>query len=445
MFPRWREWGACWAGILMLACGEGARPAGTAPQEVSLKPSTPGVVEVLSAPNPEVSEPLEVPSPLGVRGLWVLAEGSQRVLENSGKTEKLVDEAAALGATDLFVQVYRGGRAWYEAEQADASPFRGLIAENGEDTLRLLLVRAHEAGIRVHGWVNVLSLSTNTKAPILEELGPDAVLVDRFGRSVLEYPNLELPDPDRQWYRMGTRGVYLDAGGPGVRDRLVEVFAELIERYPTLDGLHLDYIRHPGALPFVPGSRFGVGLDFGYGPATQERFRRETGLRGPYRNPEAPDPTQLINTTAWDNWRRDQVTALVREIGETTRSLKPNLILSAAVNSYTDRAYLSLAQDWLRWLEEDLIDWAIPMAYTRDDRLLRYQLEDFAHRPHGDRIVPGLGVWLFAKEPARALAQVQIAQEAGLPGEVLFSYDSIRDAPALQAALERAGEPNPSP
>ena len=93
---------------------------------------------------------------------------------------------------------------------------------------------------------------------------------------------------------------------------------------------------------------------------------------------------------------------------------------------------------------EDLIDWAIPMAYTRDDRLLRYQLEHFANRPHSDRILGGLGVWLFASTPENALHQRAIAQEAGLPGEVLFSYDSIVDAPALHSALSQASDPPPA-
>ena len=53
-------------------------------------------------------------------------------------------------------------------------------------------------------------------------------------------------------------------------------------KYPTLDGVHLDYIRHPDVLPFVPGARFGVGLEFGYGAASRARFERETGLAAPF-------------------------------------------------------------------------------------------------------------------------------------------------------------------
>ncbi|MCH2184591.1 family 10 glycosylhydrolase, partial [Myxococcota bacterium] len=303
----------------------------------------------------------------------------------------------------------------------------------------------HERGIRIHGWVNVLSLSARSQSKILEELGPEAILVDSRGRSLLDYPEMEVPEPDRQFYRMGTRGLYLDAAAPGVADRLTATFVELIETYPTLDGLHLDYIRHPGALPFIPGSRFGVGLDFGYGQASQTRFQQETGLAGPFRDPENPDPTRLINQNAWDDWRRDKVTQLVREIGEATRAVKPDLILSAAVNSYVDRAYLSLSQDWLRWLEDGYIDLALPMAYTLDDRLLRYQVEHFARSAYTDRIWPGLGIWLFAKRPAGALEQIDITEQAGSSHLVLFSYDSIVDSPPLLAALVAAASTPPMP
>ncbi len=379
------------------------------------------------------------------RGIWVLAEGSQRVLEDSARIPQLVDDARQLGVTDLFVQVYRGGRAWYDATLADPAPYRELLARTGSDTLSELIGLAHAADLRVHAWVNVLSLSQNREASLLGELGTDAVLVDRNGRSLLDYPGLNVPPPAGDWYRMGTRGIYLDPAAPGVAERLVAIFRQLVTRYPGLDGLHLDYIRHPGALPFVPGSRFGVGLDFGYGEPSRLRFQRETGLTGPYRDPLQPNGRQLVHADAWDGWRRDKVTELVAGIRAAVLEARPGLVLSAAVNSYTDRAYLSLAQDWRRWLEQGLIDLAIPMAYTRDDRLLRYQLESFARASQAEQIWPGLGVWLFARQPERALHQIELARQAGAQAEVLFSYDSIVEAPGLRAALTRGSAPPPAP
>jgi len=389
------------------------------------------------AASPEPGTQPTPPAPAGdrapYRGLWVLCEGSHRTLEHPERSRALIENALALGVTDLFVQVYRGGRAWFDSSLADPAPYREIVDAHGEDPLRRLVANAHEAGLRVHAWVNVLSLSSNRDALLLAHLGSEAVQVDRKGRSVLDYPQLELPEPDASWYRVGTPGVYLDPAAPGVAERLTSIFGELVTRYPELDGLHLDYIRHPGVLPFVPGSRFGVGIDYGYGSASRERFRRETGLSGPYQDPSSPASSKLVNANAWDAWRRDKVTELVAQIGDATSAARPGLLLSAAVISYVDRAYLSLSQDWRRWLEDGLIDFAVPMVYTLDDRLFRYQVEAFGRGADADRVWAGVGVWLFAKKPERALGQVAAARASGVAGDVLFSYDSLVDAPDAKA------------
>jgi uncharacterized lipoprotein YddW (UPF0748 family) len=295
----------------------------------------------------------------------------------------------------------------------------------------MLIRDAHAAGLRVHAWVNVLSLSKNREAPLVRDLGRDAVLVDQRGRSLLDYPEFEVPAPDGAYYRMGTPGLYLDPAAIGLAERLAAAFAELVKRHPELDGLHLDYIRFPDVLPFAPGSRFGVGLDFGHAPSTRALFRDQTGL-------EAPGPDSRDNAEAWDAWRREQVTALVAAIRSAASAARPGLEISAAVIPYADRAYHSLYQDWRRWLEDGLLEFAVAMVYTRDDRLLRYQAEAFAGSPRADRIWVGLGTWLFASEPARALAQIQIAQKAGSHADALFSYDAIAEAPALAQALGQA-------
>jgi len=280
----------------------------------------------------------------------------------------------------------------------------------------------------VHAWVNVLSLAGNTQATLLADLGREAVLVDRYGRSLLDYPKLDVPPPDRRYYRMGTPAVYLDPGAPGVRERLVAIFEELVRNYPDLDGLHLDYIRYPDVLPFVPGSRFGVGLDFGYGAGTRRRFQAETGLVAEFG--AAP---RIANR--WDDWRRDQVTEIVAAVRTSSRALRPELRLSAAVWSFADRAYLALGQDWRGWLAAELIDFAVPMAYTVDDRLLGYLAASFSGLPTRDRVWVGLGTWLFRKNPPRAVAQLRIVGAADTGGDALFSWDSIADAPALRDAL----------
>jgi uncharacterized lipoprotein YddW (UPF0748 family) len=400
---------------VLLGCGGGA--------DVSAPAAAPERSEA-AAPSSEERK--------GRRAVWVLAEGSQRVLENPDRIATLLDHASQLGASDLFVQVYRGGRAWFDSSHADASPYQVLVGAHGRDTLVELIDRAHGQGLRVHAWVNVLSNAQRRHAPPVAELGKEATQVDQQGRSILDYPDLEVPPPDRSYYRMGTPAVWLDPAVPGVVDYLVATFDELVERYPGLDGLHLDYIRYPDVLPFTPGSRFGVGLEFGYGEVARRRFREETGR-------EAPFGTSTANANRFDTWRRSQMTGLVRRIREAVRGRSPELELSAAVWAWPDRAYLSMFQDWRGWIDDGLLEFAVPMLYTLDERLLRYNSQAFTSGVAGDRVWIGLGSWLFARSPEGAVRQLREVEAAEPTGIALFSWDALAETPALLEAL--AAEP----
>ncbi len=370
------------------------------------------------------------------RGLWVLCEGSQRVLEHPERVDQLLDDAEALGASDLFVQVYRGGRAWFASTLADPTPYAKTFREGERDALQVLIARAHTRGLRVHAWVNVLSLASHADVPILRDLGRDAVAVDAHGRSILDYPAFEVPEPDRRYYRMGTPAVWLDPAARGVAERLAATLAELIAGYPALDGLHLDYIRYPDVLPYSPGTRFGVGLSFGFGEASRLRFQRETGLAAPFG-------TSLRNANRWDDWRREKLAELVREIRDAARAAKPGLRISAAVIADRERAYLVDFQDWAGWLDTGLIDFAVPMLYTRDATLLRHGVEALSGLARGRELWVGLGSWLFAGQPELALAQLRRVEATEGLGSALFSWDSIRETPALLHALSQPSAPEP--
>jgi uncharacterized lipoprotein YddW (UPF0748 family) len=410
---------------LLLACAREEIPGGNELGRAATEP-----IDATVDQSDEILERETPPAADRARGLWILAEGSYRVLDAVERIEPLLARAERLGATDLFVQTYRGGRAFYRAaEFVERSP---SVQAEGIDVLEQLIEAAHARGFRVHAWVNVLSLSTRRDATFIRDLGPSSILVDRVGRSLLEYPDFDLPEPDRRFYRMGTRGLYLDPAIPAVRERIVATFSDLVARYPTLDGLHMDYIRHPGVLPFIPGSRFGVGLDFGYGRESRALYRAETGHPDPIEGTKAG---HVRRGSDWDTWRRDKVTLMVEEIAQATRALRPELVVSAAVIAYVDRAYLSLAQDWRGWLESGALDLAMPMIYTLDDRLLRYQLESFAGWKQAGRIWPGVGSWLFARTPSRAVDQIELTRQGDFGGEMLFSDDAISESDALLEAL----------
>lgn len=373
---------------------------------------------------------LLVPSQAGaVRlGLWVEAEGPNRILEARSRLEAMLQAAEEMGVQDLFLQVYRGNRAWYASSFADETPFRTTLGREGYDPLAFILARAHAKGIRVHAWMNLFNLGRNAEAPILKQVGRSAVLTDSRGRSLLQYPNRQPGDG----FALDTPGLWLDPANLQVQTFLTQLTLELLDRYPTLDGLHFDYIRYPYTVPMIPGSRHqNGGLDFGYGEETIGRFKAETGL-DPWRAKE-----DLAVAEAWDGWRRGQLTGFLRRLRAKVKTRYPRMVLSAALLPWMDRAYLTAFQDWRGWMEEGLLDVGIIMNYTRDGRLARYvSRQSVAFRGKG-KIYIGLGAYLF-DGPEALLQQIEEAKQEGANGIVLFSYENLMTKNGFFRAVRQA-------
>src|ERR687883_634031 len=68
--------------------------------------------------------------------------------------------------------------------------------------------------------------------------------------------------------------LWWDLGHPAVQERILGMLAEALDRYPTAEGVHLDYIRGPGL-----GGCFSA--------ACLARFRAATGLALPESLPDA--------------------------------------------------------------------------------------------------------------------------------------------------------------
>jgi uncharacterized lipoprotein YddW (UPF0748 family) len=356
-------------------------------------------------------------------GLWVQAEGSNRTLDSVEKIRALVRRARKSGVTDIYAQVYRSGRAWFPTKYADDSPSKRA----GREPLAYLLeLAAGKRPIRVHAWINAFSLAKNDKAPILADLGKEAVLRDQWGHSLLEYPRSGKP-PWAKGFGLGTPGIFLDPANLGVRRRLIIIVSELLRRHPSLAGIHLDFIRYPYALPISPGSRFSPRLDFGYGSASVARFEKETGHLAPL----AGASVLSDDYDAWDNWRREQVTATVRETRRAIEAVRPAARLSAALLPWPERAYLSAFQDWRGWLAEGLLEKALVMNYSRDIRLASHISRSVSanrrdpSNTHKQLIIIGLGAWMFSEKPAGLWRQWRDARRAGADGVALFSYDQM--------------------
>ena len=107
-------------------------------------------------------------------GLWIEAEGQNKPFESLENFRSYLEYLDLDQFTDLYCQVYRGGRSWFPSMVADDKPYRDAYKQ-GFDPLRETIDKAHAKGQKVHAWLNMLRVAHNTKAPILQVIGRKAV------------------------------------------------------------------------------------------------------------------------------------------------------------------------------------------------------------------------------------------------------------------------------
>ena len=350
-------------------------------------------------------------------GWWVECEGRLDSLGSVEKIDQMIADAKSVGIKDLFIQVHRGNRAWFDSSYADAAPYKRFLAKYKIDPIKYIIEKAGKDGMNVHLWINTFRIKKNMDAPIIKAFGTKILTRDGKKRLILDYPKQDLPDG----------GYWLDPADLQVQDYMLKLIGEAVTKYPNCAGVHLDFVRYPYRVPFYPGSQWAAGHGFGYGVDSVNRFEKETGL-----NPFSMKLTRE-NAQLWDNWRRDHVTSFVKKVKKVCE--ENNKLLSTASVCWADRAYLSAFQDWRRWLEDGIVDFISTMNYSTDNRFARYISREAISSKSGSKVYVGLGAYLLTDKPSSMAQQIDDALSLGADGVILFSYDVIKPKPELMKII----------
>ncbi len=341
-----------------------------------------------------------VPAPVDY--MWVL-RGS---LANRAGVDSVIVRATRMGVRGVLVQVVGRGDACYRSDVLPRAEFIDRNEGPDFDPFGELVAQAHAAGIEVHAWVNCLLVWSAPQRPRdprhVVNAHPEWVAQLRDGRRMTALGA-------RERARKGIEGVYLSAAHPGVQAWLAAVAREIAERYPV-DGIHLDYIRHPD-------------VSVGWDPTTRARFALETGI-DPART-EHLDAAGLVEfREAWESFQRGEVTAVVRAMRDSARAARPEISFSAAVIADTLRAERSNAQMWRSWVRDGLVDRAFLMCYGAPVQAVMNQLMGVAAElGTGGDVVPGIA--MYNTGPATAALKIKGARAMGFPQVALYSYDSL--------------------
>jgi len=305
---------------------------------------------------------------------------------------EIIKNADSCNFNMVLFQVRGNGNAFYQSDyEAWAEELGGK--NPGFDPLAVAIEEAHKRGIELHAYVNVYPAWKGTelpKAPTqIFNLHPEWICMGRSGRRI----------------GLNEHYVYLSPGIPEAKDHIYNVFMDIVSRYP-IDGLHLDYVRYPER------DLNGFVDDYSYDAISLKRFR-DRYLKSP---DEAPQE--------WANWRREQVTDLVRRVFFGMKRIRPGTKLSASVWGNYQDGYDDYFQESQEWLKEGTIDFVTPMIYTTDTVKFVHDAKNYRENIHGRHAFPGIGCYRF-KTPEETIERMKLCRELGFRGMAIFSYVSM--------------------
>ena len=361
------------------------------------------------------------------RALWIV----RHAITTPGRVDQVVDIASQMNINTLLVQVRGRGDAYYRSTLAPRAEDLGGASPDF-DPLQRIIERAHAQGLEVQAWINVFlvwSAGELPQSPLhIVNAHPDWISVRANGERLVEM----VPE---EFEGQRIEGMYLAPGNPEVRRHLRDVVREIVTHY-NVDGIHLDYVRYPE--PTV-----------GYDAATRTAFQREFGV-DPIQI-DQPDSTFLAVIGGdripdlrdrWTQWKKDQITALVRDIRNDLDVYKRGLKLTAAVIADQNAALNRYEQDWPSWLREGILDAAIPMAYGTSTPVVTRQIAAALAIPTQHHVYAGIALY---NEGARdAVEKIRRARMLGVDGIALFSYDSLLGKAGYMRQIKTWALPEPT-
>jgi uncharacterized lipoprotein YddW (UPF0748 family) len=340
-------------------------------------------------------------------GLFVTVLQDPPVLSSNEEIIKLVDFARKIHAKTLYVQIYRANKAWFLSKVADSSPYYACLKNTNRDPFAFLLQEAHRNKIEVYAWLNLLSLSNNKNARLLEKYGTDILTRNTKPKRTVEDYKI-----DSQYF--------LEPGDLRVRNELSNMVGEVLRAYPGLDGILFDYIRYPDVRPA-----------YGYTKMNLARFKKTTGIKAVSED-----------SLAWKDWKRRQVNDLLRELALRTRSLRPEIKISATGCAPYYRAYHEAFQDWPSWISAGIVDSVTFMSYSLNPAEFKnYVFGAKAKTIDFSKVNIAVGAYKLENSPQKFSQEFDFCKESGANTCIVFHYGNLVKSAALSDFLRSAGKP----
>lgn len=278
-----------------------------------------------------------------MRGVWISTHISldwpsrtQTPAQQQAALRSILDHNKATGMNAAFLQVRSQADAMYPSNLEPWSYYltnqQGSAPSPAWDPLQFAIAETRKRGMEFHAWINPYR----------------AVATASNQGNTAMYAANHVSRAHPEWMlTVGTVKI-LNPGLPAVRDHVVNVIMDIVNRY-DVDGIHFDDYFYPSGT---------TGDDDAYNA----------------------DPRGFPNTAAGRaDWRRDNINMLIARVNDSIRAVKPwvkfGISPSGIYRSSTDPAvgsptssgalqhYSAMFADSRKWIQQGWVDYLTPQVY----------------------------------------------------------------------------------
>jgi uncharacterized lipoprotein YddW (UPF0748 family) len=330
--------------------------------------------------------------------------------EQKKEAIKLLETFSEYNLNTIILQIRPAADAFYNSSIEPWSQWltgtQGKGPEPYYDPLEFWITESRKRGFDIHAWVNPYRAITDTA----NETSPE-----------------HITNIHPEWFLTYGKTVYFDPGLPETRDYVSRVIGDIVRRY-DVDAIHMDDYFYPYRIAKVEFPDDSSFIKYGGNYAPENR----------------------------DDWRRENVNLIIRQLSDTIRSIKPWVEFgispfgvwrniekdpggSATKAGQTN--YDDLFADILLWQKMGWIDYIVPQIYWH----IGFQVADYSiladwwsRNASGCRLYIGQAPYRINKESVtkewrsskQIVRQVELnRQYPNISGSVYFSGKVFRNDP----------------
>jgi uncharacterized lipoprotein YddW (UPF0748 family) len=346
-----------------------------------------------------------------VRAAWVTtaygldwprtkATSNESMRKQQTELIRILDKLKAANFNTVLFQTRSRDDVYYRSKiEPMAAVLTGKVnGDPGYDPLQFAIDESHKRGMECIAWIVSIPLGSKSH-------------VKSFGKlSALYHTHDGICIPYRTDY-------FLNPSNPSTKDYLMDIVREITTGY-DIDGIVFDYLRYPeNAVNFFPD-------------------KKEYDKYG--------------NGRSLSDWRRDNITDIVRYLYKGIKNIKPWVKVSTCpVGKYRDtsrysahgwNAFNAVYQDPEKWMQEGIQDQLYPMMYFRGNNFYPFAL-DWFEQSNSRHIVPALGTYFLSPKEGNwnnedIVREINFIRQHNLSGESHFRMEYLmKDTKGVYSGL----------